>query len=255
VYKLRGITVEYDMIVVGFSGGKDSTATLFKAIEDHPNEKIVPLFNDTGWEHPLTYEYIDYISKTLGIEVQKTKSLSIPDLIRKTKYFPNGKARFCTRNLKQDASYYWFRDQGYYKKGNALLHLGIRSSESVSRKAKYGALSPDDLYEYKDLYMSCPKSLSKHVKVKLPILDWSVEDVWNYLDSKGIKRNPLYDEGTNDRVGCYPCLLSGRKTQERVFLTPIGQERLNVIRQLEKEIGTKYTVYDTDQGSCEICKT
>lgn len=76
-----------------------------------------------------------------------------------------------------------------------------------------------------------------------------------YLADLGVEANPLYKEGTNDRVGCYPCLLAGKKIQQKMFATKVGQERLATIRQLEQEIGQKYQMYDTDQGSCEICKT
>ena len=36
--------------------------------------------------------------------------------------------------------------------------------------------------------------------------------------------------------------------------TEFGRERLKIIKQLEKEIGKKYEMFDTDQGSCEVCK-
>lgn len=66
--------------------------------------------------------------------------------------------------------------------------------------------------------------------------------------------NPLYNEGTNDRVGCYPCMLAGKKVQEKMLSTEFGQQRLQEIKVLEEKIGKKYEMYDTDQGSCEICK-
>lgn len=46
-------------IIVSVSGGKDSTAMLLKALEEHPREQIMPVFCDTGWEHPAVYEYLD----------------------------------------------------------------------------------------------------------------------------------------------------------------------------------------------------
>ena len=243
-----------DMVVVAFSGGKDSTATLLRAIDEITDCPVVPLFYDTGWEHPITYDYVKYIEELTGLTVERTNSATIPDLIRRYKRFPFGMGRFCTFVTKQTAAYHWFRDRGYYKTGNAQVWLGIRSDESGQRGRKYGGLSPTEVFKYRDLYSNCPKGLNKHVAVRLPIVDWSEADVWRYLESKGVQTNPLYREGTNDRVGCYPCLLAGKKVQERMLATPFGQQRLKVIKQLEEEIGEKYQMYDTDQGSCEVCK-
>ena len=66
--------------------------------------------------------------------------------------------------------------------------------------------------------------------------------------------NPLYKEGTNNRVGCYPCMLAGKKVQMKMFNTEFGKQQLENIRELERITGTKYEMYDTDQGSCEVCK-
>lgn len=58
--------------LISMSGGKDSTATLLKAIEDGvPNIKAV--FGDTGHEHNLTYEYINYLEKELGVDIVHIK--------------------------------------------------------------------------------------------------------------------------------------------------------------------------------------
>lgn len=50
--------------IVQFSGGKDSTALVLWARE-HFGDAFLPLFCDTGWEHPLTTAYIDKINQTL----------------------------------------------------------------------------------------------------------------------------------------------------------------------------------------------
>lgn len=58
--------------LVSISGGKDSTATLLNAIEQGvPNIKAV--FADTGHEHQITYEYINYLEQQLGIEIVRVK--------------------------------------------------------------------------------------------------------------------------------------------------------------------------------------
>jgi 3'-phosphoadenosine 5'-phosphosulfate sulfotransferase (PAPS reductase)/FAD synthetase len=237
--------------VVYLSGGKDSTATLLLALKER--DDVVAVFNDTGWEHPITYGYLDYLQTRLNIKIQRTQG-DIIELIRSYKKFPFGMGRFCTSGAKVSAMYKWYKSQGYYKDGQAESWLGIRLDESVQRGKKYKGMVNDETHNYREIYPSCPKSLADHVRLRFPIIDWSTEDVFQFLKDEGVSYNPLYDEGTNDRVGCYPCLLAGKKVQQRMFATPLGQQRLQIIRQLEQEIGQKYEMFDTDQGSCEACK-
>ena len=133
--------------------------------------------------------------------------------------------------------------------------FGMRTQESGQRAKKYGDMTGLDVYDMEDVFpRRYNKKLKATIKVRLPIVDWSEDEVFQYLKDNKVKRNPLYDEGTNDRVGCYPCMLANKKVQTRMLATEVGQERLKIIQQLEKDTGTKYEMYDTDQGSCELCK-
>lgn len=49
-----------------------------------------------------------------------------------------------------------------------------------------------------------------------PIVDWTDEDVWEFLNSNNIPHCCLYDEGFT-RLGCIGCPLSGSKHMERDF--------------------------------------
>lgn len=248
-------------IIVPISGGKDSTACLLLALED--DREVMPVFNDTGWEHPVTYEYIDYLQNKLNIKIHKTTEAvkrgkaikGLPDLIREQGRFPFGLGRFCTMYLKQYALRDYFRDNFFDNETHFEIWFGMRTDESGQRARKYAGIESTDIFNIADIFPNrWNKKLQKYVQVRLPVVDWSTDDVFSFLDSKEVGKNPLYDEGTNDRVGCYPCLLAGKKVQQRMFDTTFGQERLKVIKQLEQEIGQKYEMYDTDQGSCEACK-
>lgn len=58
---------------VGVSGGKDSTALALLTIERQV-EPIVYTFADTGNEHPITLEYLDYLEDKLDIEIRHVKA-------------------------------------------------------------------------------------------------------------------------------------------------------------------------------------
>ena len=49
-----------------------------------------------------------------------------------------------------------------------------------------------------------------------PIVDWTDDDVWNFLNSNNIPHCCLYDEGFK-RLGCIGCPMSGKKNMERDF--------------------------------------
>jgi len=249
-------------IIVPVSGGKDSTACLLRALqwkEIDPSVEVIAVFNDTGWDHPVTYEYLDYLRDKLQMEIHTTigreDGKDLVELIRTRGKFPFGLGRFCTMYLKQYALKDWYQSELYDGETNYEVWFGMRTQESGQRARKYAGIEPEDLFDMGDLFPSrYNKKLRATLEVRLPVVTWTEDQIFNYLDARGIDRNPLYYEGTNDRVGCYPCLLAGKKVQQRMFATEVGQQRLQVIRQLEQELGQKYEMYDTDQGSCEVCK-
>ncbi|MFR6557200.1 MAG: phosphoadenosine phosphosulfate reductase family protein [Alistipes putredinis] len=60
-------------VIVTFSGGKDSLAALLW-VREHITKNFTTVFCDTGWEHPLTYEYINRIADKLHLDLVTLKS-------------------------------------------------------------------------------------------------------------------------------------------------------------------------------------
>ena len=138
-------------IIVPVSSGKDSTATLILALKNFPKEQILAVHYNTGWDHPKTYEYLNYISHKSGINVHHTKYNEAPtmvDLIRRRKKFPNRILRFCTQKLKETAINRWLKKNGFYDDRKGQVWLGIRSDESYQRKKKYGHLDSKEVHIY-----------------------------------------------------------------------------------------------------------
>lgn len=49
-----------------------------------------------------------------------------------------------------------------------------------------------------------------------PIIDWSDDDVWEFIRKYNVKYCELYDKGEK-RLGCIGCPMGGRKGMERDF--------------------------------------
>ena len=174
--------------IVQFSGGKDSTALVLWARE-HFGDTFLPLFCDTGWEHPLTMAYIDHINTTvLGgrlVTVRSAKYADMVDLVTKKGRVPSATARFCTEELKILPT----RDFLRTLSDEPTVYQGIRASESKPRKDA-GPRVWSDVYD---------------CWVMRPLLRWSAEQVFALHRRHGVEPNPLYKLGAG-RVGCFPCI-------------------------------------------------
>lgn len=71
--RLWSINTKAMKVIVTFSGGKDSLASLLWTRE-HITKNFTTVFCDTGWEHPLTYEYIHRIADKLHLDLVTLKS-------------------------------------------------------------------------------------------------------------------------------------------------------------------------------------
>jgi 3'-phosphoadenosine 5'-phosphosulfate sulfotransferase (PAPS reductase)/FAD synthetase len=175
--------------VVQFSGGKDSTALVLWARE-HFGENFTPLFCDTGWEHPITYDYIANINVTVLanrlITVRSSKYRDMEDLVTRKGRVPSVKARFCTQELKVFPT----RDYLRTLSDDYVIYQGIRADESAPR-LKAGPRLWSDEYD---------------CFVNRPLFRWPVAAVFAIHARHGIEPNPLYKLGAV-RVGCFPCVM------------------------------------------------
>lgn len=68
-------------ILVAYSGGKDSQASLLWAVERFNKKYIEAVFCDTGWEHPETYAHIIKTTTDLGVKLVTVKSKKFDGMI------------------------------------------------------------------------------------------------------------------------------------------------------------------------------
>jgi DNA sulfur modification protein DndC len=181
--------------VVGYSGGKDSTATLqlvWMAIERMaPSERTKPVHvisTDTMVENPVVAAWVarslDQMSAAAseaGLPITshrltpKTSDTFWVNLIGKGYPAPRPKFRWCTERMKINPSNQFILDVAK-KSGEAIVVLGMRKAESVVRERVMDRLEGRRLRDRLSPNASLPNSL-----VFTPIETWTNDDVWTFL--------------------------------------------------------------------------
>jgi len=179
--------------IIGFSGGKDSTATLqlvWNAIAALPAENrtndVYVLSSDTLVETPIMVDYIDTTLENINeaaslqnmpIEAHKVvpqlKDTFWVNLIGKGYPAPYNRFRWCTDRLKIKPVNAFIQEK-VSKYGEAIVVLGLRKQESSTRAQ---AMS---LHKIENNILRRHSTLP-NAFVYAPIEDFSVQDVWSYL--------------------------------------------------------------------------
>jgi 3'-phosphoadenosine 5'-phosphosulfate sulfotransferase (PAPS reductase)/FAD synthetase len=204
--------------VLAFSGGIDSTCALYlPPMLEAVKEGIVELlFNNTLVEFPATVEFVKKIGDELGASVivakpKKTfkeivKQYGFPIYARGGRNYDKSKATvMCCYHLKKAPTKKMLKKHSW-----SLYFTGLRGDESYNRRmmAKmYGDYFDSKSYGHKRCH---------------PILNWTLDDVWNFQKESSFEYNELYDKVTylsapNDdylyenmakypvRTGCWCC--------------------------------------------------
>ena len=181
--------------VVGYSGGKDSTAVLqlvWTALAGLPPDRrskpVYVISTDTLVENPIVALWVSRSLETMGKAAHDqgvpltshrltpaTENTFWVNLIGRGYPAPRPKFRWCTERLKIDPSTR-FITSVVQRHGEAILVLGTRKAESVARARVM------DRYEKsrERKRLSVNGSLANSY-IYTPIEDWSNDDVWMYL--------------------------------------------------------------------------
>jgi len=241
---------------VAWSGGKDSTTVMglvVKMLEDIPPEKrtrkIYAVMSDTKMENPNLEEYMhnqvdklnDYAKKKeLPISAQvvsRPLEQSYYYLILGKGYFlpqNNGTGRWCTDRLKIKP-----QNEALKAIDPSYILIGVRLSESAKRKSSIQKWSANE---------ELAEKIGEHANLKntntfMTIVDFTIEDVWEYLQKERIgwstthQVRKLYRDATGEcgfsnpkgaevkasqsescgaRFGCWNCavILKDKSTEE-----------------------------------------
>ncbi|MCI6447219.1 MAG: phosphoadenosine phosphosulfate reductase family protein [Prevotella sp.] len=186
---LQSIPTDDGPIELSFSGGKDSDVILELAkMAGIPYRAI---YKNTTIDPKGTIAH----AREMGAEVIRPKKTFF-QLISEHG-FPSRFQRFCCSVLKE------------YKICDRAIQ-GIRRSESRKRAENY-----------KEPEMCRVYSAKEKVKVYLPILEWTDQDVEEFIKERNIKCHPLYYWGgqfdVTKRLGCVGCPLQSRKKRIQEF--------------------------------------
>lgn len=242
-------------VLVPISGGKDSQACLELALRQFDSDVIRGLFCDTQFEHPITYDHIDWMRGYYGIQIDRVSGGSVLDKSRKYGRFPGGGARHCTDELK-------IRETKFYCKalaeaqGGFEVWYGMRTAESAEREKRYAGKIDFERYQPHEVMPSkYPKYLGRMgVRFVLPVLDWTEAEIFAQLEGR---QNPLYE--FFPRVGCFPCLASGDRFKERAFqFDEFGRQQFAAVQTVSIEIGksvwtSKGGKARNEEARCGVC--
>ena len=175
-----------------YSGGKDSDVILELARMSGVEYRAI--YKNTTIDPPGTIAH----ARAMGCEVMRPKQTFREIMERKG--MPNRWRRFCCGILKE------------YKVLDYAV-VGIRRDESRARSERYH--EPEVCRVY---------NKTKGIKSRqyMPILEWSAQDVAQFLTERGVKCHSLYyDEQGNfhpeRRLGCMCCPLQSRNKRVQSF--------------------------------------
>lgn len=207
-------------LVITDSGGKDSA--VLKELARRAGIPFEVMHNHTTADAPETVRFIRSEAKrfedmgikyTINMPMYKGKRTSMWSLIPQKLMPPTRLVRYCCSVLKETGG------------AGRFIATGVRWAESASRKNNRGIYEKNGDTEHRiilnndndDRRMLFENCRLKAKRTVNPIIDWTDEDVWDFLTSDDAPPcNPLYCEGWK-RVGCVGCPMAGKAGREFQF--------------------------------------
>jgi len=250
-----------------YSGGKDSDT--IRILADLAGADYDCVHNLTTVDAPETVNYVKSIMETYGISRSYRNEdgqmvyqygdhgfIVLPkesmwQLIEKKRMPPTRIARYCCEKLKEGGG-----------KGRLKI-TGVRWAESLRRRDIHGLVDMrgkpkttqkeadelgvsyrinsnnglvlnDDNSETRRFVEQCYRTRTAMLN---PIVDWTDEDVWEFLNHYGCKSNPLYARGYK-RIGCIGCPMGGSKAQKKGF-TAYPKIKQNYIKAFDRMVAAR----------------
>lgn len=209
---------------LAFSGGKDSQCLYHVAKE--AGVKFEAHYQLTTLDPP---ELVYFIREHYPDVIIDRPKLTFLQLCEKKGMLPTRVARFCCAELKETAG------------GGTATLIGIRRAESRNR-AKRNEVeisghkfsgSLDQFNRTKEVSEQCMAKFGKKDKLIIaPIIEWSDDDVWDFIHDRKLAYCKLYDEGWK-RIGCLFCPMA-RKSEQQMAKERYPKYKAAIIRVIHK---------------------
>lgn len=239
-------------LIITDSGGKDSSVVKELALRSGIPFEI--MHNHTTADAPETVRFVRQEAKrfedlgikyTINMPMYKGKRTSMWSLIPQKLIPPTRLVRYCCAVLKETGG------------AGRFIATGVRWAESTSRKNGRGIYETvtakkenkiilnNDNDNKRMLFENCRLKAKRVVN---PIIDWSDNDIWDFLNADRyeilpgysvpmykIPVNPLYDEGWC-RVGCVGCPMASKsRTKEFIRWPRYKQLYINAFERMLTE--------------------
>ena len=202
-------------LIVTTSGGKDSDVCVHLALAAGIDFEVQ--HNHTTADAPETVYHVRNtfrrledkgIACTINMPTYKGQPVTMWTLIPQKLMPPTRLVRYCCSILKEGGG------------AGRMITTGVRWAESAARKKNRGIYEAgktlilnNDNDDARRLFENCRLQAKR---VCNPIIDWTGQDVWDYIEAERIETNPLYQCGFS-RVGCIGCPMAGKKGREFEF--------------------------------------
>lgn len=247
--KAESLAKRYDPdsgFYLAFSGGKDSQCLYHVA--QLAGVQFKAHFSPTSVDPPQLIRFIR--RQYPDVEIAKIEKSIYQIAIERKFLLPSRIIRWCCAELKERGG------------AGTVCLTGVRKAESVKRsKRKSVEVSnrsfAGNIDEFHDYQAERIKKKLKHVnqdqfaeqgetevrciggrdKILInPILEWSEDDVWDFLNGMEIPHCKLYDMGWK-RIGCICCPMSSynHKVQELAQFPHVRRKWINVIKTIREQ--------------------
>lgn len=226
---------------LAFSGGKDSCT--IKALADMAGVKYDAHYTVTSVDPPEVVRFVkSFPDVSFDFPTDKDgKVVTMWNLLAKRSTPPTRMKRYCCAEIKES------RGQ------DRFVVTGVRRDESVRRKLTRSGLelgkhktTPRDLLDpdnpTPEMFYRCQ---TYYRKVLNPIIDWTTDEVWEFIKEYNVRYCCLYDEGYK-RLGCIGCPMSSVKFREKEF-NRYPKYKDNYIRAFQKMVDNNDTRWETGE--------
>lgn len=210
-------------VIVTISGGKASAWCADWAFKRYPKEDVILYFNDTKWEHPDLYRFLNDLSKYFNHPITFDSDGRSPEaLFFDNNALANNRMPFCSRILKAE------RLQKFYKNQDTLV-FGIGSDELHRANRLVG------------VYHSHAVKTGKWPKLAFPLIQENTtkQQIDDFLKGANIQEPVLYRLGFLHNNCSGGCVRAGKKHWKLLYekLPEVYADRERVEKEMREYTG------------------